>query len=825
MKIKLNLFLFLLSLLVKSISSNELNTNLLYNIINENNDNYLKMILNNYFNLNIKEDGREEIVHIVSKFISENTSLLSIPENGFFECATELIYGETSRYKNYLNFLAFSGKGISDLGLEEECIKNGFIYYLLTYEYKNGRDVTFTDQHDTFLFFQQNIFYTGICLIEKCNITLNLLFNETLDPKFYTYLKDELKIENAKIYDVAKLNETKDPIPTYDNDGKYNATKTKNEQFKYDLYYILRLIVYIILFIQFFASIIIHLFYKPYIRSKEIKNELIERNNSVETEEENNENDNIFGVTNEKKEKEENCCKKGIGEFLYNYLSLFNNIKILLKKKNHYYNNSNLEIITFLRIFCMILITFINNFEVLIKIPSKDFFYESFYCRYSFFILKFTSFGVDMWICLDGFETMYKLISYYKKYVFLKNKSIMTFGEIFKFYLYSFYKLISFFIFFFLVNYFNKYFIFYHSNRALFEYYSNHIYNDKLENKKLFLFLIPGYSFYYIYNLKATIFEDNIISKFSLLFINEFYAFTIFLIIFYISNLLKSKIFDYIVFSVNIFLYLLNYWICQFQKNDRIYYSYKLVLDNFLTIRYPHIIFNYFFLGAMAGLTCFYFKDSFESSSMSNDNEKSPFRFCYSAIKLFDYLVQNGRFFWIFLLLILQLIISFSFTLIIKINNNKIFIPFNGLQKFVLCYETGAFILFFSFMIVLMFFIRNENENKTKNYSSLLMLIDRTSFSFLNTINLVMYAFYCVFYFQLKLNYQNLWIITFGMFFFVCLENLVLTLAFVFLLKMINKKLMNFYLKSNKEKMKENEILNKQSELLDKSRETTEYKY
>jgi hypothetical protein len=438
--------------------------------------------------------------------------------------------------------------------------------------------------------------------------------------------------------------------------------------------------------------------------------------------------------------------------------------------------------------------------------------------------LKFASFGVDMWICLDGFEAMYKLISYYKKYVLNKAKQTMAFMDLLYFYLYSVYKLISFYLFFLLVNYLNKYFIFYTSDKALFEYYSNHIYNDKVDNHQIFFYLIPGYSFYNVYNNKCSIFKDIVISKFSLLFINEFQIYTIFLFIFYISNLLKSKIFDYAVLLFNFIIYFLNYWICQLEDGDRrkTYYSYKLVLDNFLTVRYPHIIFNYFFLGSMTGLTCFYYKDSFSNNSNLSDNENSPFRFCFYSIKIFDSLIQTGRYFWIILILILQIIICFSFNFLAKLNNNQIYIPFNMEQKIVLCYETGIFILLFCFIIVFLFLIKNENDNKTKNYYSLLVLIERTSFSFLNTINLVMYSYYCYFHFQLKLNYQNLWIITFGLFFLVCFENLVLTLAFVFLFKMVNKKIIKYLISPSKKGMKD--IINNQSELLEKSRTTQSVK-
>jgi hypothetical protein len=262
---------------------------------------------------------------------------------------------------------------------------------------------------------------------------------------------------------------------------------------------------------------------------------------------------------------------------------------------------------------------------------------------------------------------------------------------------------------------------------------------------------------------------------------------------------------------------LLNYWICAFKSDENTYYSYKLVLDNFLTVRYPHIIFNYFFFGAMAGLTCFYYKDSFSNNSLSNDNEKCPFRFCYNMIKFFDYLIQNGRFFWIILILLLQLFICFSFNILLILNNNSFYIPLNAEQKIVLCYETGLFIILFCFIIIMFYFIKNENENKEKNYSSLIFLIDRTNISFINLINLTLYSYYCIFSFQLKLSYQNLWIITFGLFFLICFENLISILSFVYFIKITNRKIVK-YCFSSKKKI---EIFNKQEEeLLDKSRDS-----
>ena len=789
--------------------------NLFYRNIKNENINFNSFFKNSQF----QKGGIDYIIGNISLFIVEHTNVLKAQRSQDYLNCIRSLNETTGDFVNYLGMIAFSGKGVSDLGLEEECLRNNYTYNLLTYDYINGSYVTISDQTHAFLFLQQNTFYTGLCFPNNCSRLLNFIFNETLNDIFYDYIKQNLNIQNAKIYDIGKRNVTRpEPYETYEQDGKYNYTKTKSEKRKFDLFNILKRIVYSVLIIQFVVSLVIHIFYKPYIKTKELRNEIDDNDSSFEPEEEDNESKPIFNLEKETKEKDEKrkSIFEGVGEFIYNYMSMFNNIKILLKKKNLYYNSNNLEIISFLRIFCMILITFINNFEVLIKIPSKDFFYEDFYRKKTFIMLKFTSFSVDMWICLDGFETMYKLINYYKKYVFKENKASMSFTNLVQFYFCSFYKLISFYIFFFLTNYFIKYFIYNKSDNAIFEYYSNHIYNNQLDNHELFVFLIPGYSFYYSYYKNISIFEKSIISKFSLLIINEFQIYIIFLLIFYISNLLKSKIFDYLVLIFNIILYSLNFLICKFKSEENTYYSYKLVLDNYLTIRYPHIIFNYFFFGALAGLTCFYFKDSFSNNSLSIDNDKAPFRFCYHLVKFFDYLVQNGRYFWIVLILILQLVICSSFNIFVKYNSNSIYILFNTAQKIVLCYETGPFILLFCILVIFMFFIKNEIVNKDNNYSSLIFLIERTQFSYLMCIKMILYSYYCVFNFQLKLNYQNLWIITFGIFFILCLENLILTLAFIFLFKMINKKIIKYFL-SSEEKV---ERPSKAEELFDKSRES-----
>ena len=761
---------------------------------------YSQKFLNNniFYNYPLNDDKSSITLQLLGFVINYTDAIKRDKWQDSYNCILTTMEGTTDYNPNYLNSLAFSGKDISVFGLEDECLRNNFSYYLVTYEFFRGSNVRRKLQNNSFIFFQQNTFYTGVCLPRICHNFITFLFNKTVNPTFYYFIQRNLEVRNARVYSVRNLDEDKDktkkdPTITYDINGRYNEKKTKNERYKYIIFLIFINLILFILAIQFIVSMIVHFCYSPILNAHQLRKEKIEeKKEESEDSEDDTSSAQLFGEIKIKEQTKKSCGEK-FCEILYNYFSIFDNAKFLSEKKNVFFNQFNLETIAYFRIIAMILMTFINNFEVLIKIPSRYFFYESFYTQYSTFILKFASFSVDIWLCLDGFETMYKLISYYKKYNLNRENKKNSFRYLLKFYLSSGYKLISFLLFFIIVNYCTKYFIHLLSSGPLFQYYANHIYNDRMDDKQKFKFLIPGYSLFYFYYYKCSIFLNIFISKYSLIFINEFYAYTLLIIIFYLSILLKNKFFDFFIIITNFGLYIANFWIVEFKSNEGIYYSYQLVFDNFVTTRYPHIVFNFFFLGALASLICFYNKDISSSNSICNVTGKIPFKFCYDMIKFFDFLKEKGRTFWVFFLIAIQILISLSFYFLVKLNDNTIFIPFNNLQRFVLCYESGLFVFLFCIILILIFFIRREKEGREKNYSSIIILIERTNFSFYHTINLVMYSFYCFFNFQVKLNIQNLIIVALAFFFIVFFVNLILTLGFVFPFKILNKYLIKHF--------------------------------
>ena len=110
-------------------------------------------------------------------------------------------------------------------------------------------------------------------------------------------------------------------------------------------------------------------------------------------------------------------------------------------------------------------------------------------------------------------------------------------------------------------------------------------------------------------------------------------------------------------------------------------------------------------------------------------------------------------------------------------------------------YESGLFIFTFCFNTILFF----ANDNNSKNYENynILNLFYQINFSYVNTIYLLMYSYYCFFGFQLKLTYQNLWLITLGLFVFFSFENLIITIIFIMPFKFIFKTLLDNYLVIN----------------------------
>ena len=736
------------------------------------------------------KDKVEEIRKSMKDYLNEIFSK-EINQSKFDICFYESMKRKNG-LENFLYSLSYSGKLYADLGNEYMCIEQNFTYFLMSY------DVNFEEISDynykIFQFFEKKNMYTGICLPNQCGELLRDLFNN------YTNIFANIKINqmnnNSKNCYEDNICEN-EPYFSLNKEGQFDKNISLKEKSKYLAFKTLYYASIVIIGIKILISILIALLPNVFNKGKILDKKLYEGTDYADDEEDGEGTEDeiiekvIYNNPSFSRDKNESCYEKWMKR-LYKYFSIWTNLLVLTLRKSIFYNNKNLEIIYRLKIFCLILITFSTNLDVYIHLPSRGFFEEFFYNKIYFFFIKFSSFGLDMYICLEGFEVLFKFMSYYKKYFFDAGKKTLTFKGFIKFYLFSLYKIISFFIIFFGGIYLSRYYIYMHYGGKLYTYYANN-----LNNENIFDVFNPKNNILSYFFKKDNNYDNFLFkSKMPLLFINEFCFFTIIMFIFYIGIRLKSKIYEFFILFL-LFISFCSSYLCSFlyqNNNEEELYAYKKITQNISLIKYPHIFFNHYLLGALAGIICFYLRDfATNNNSMISEQENCPFTTLLWFIEFIDYINQKGRKIAIFILVFIQFLISFFYTISLYIQNRNrekkdyiISLNFNPYIKVIYFYESGIFIFCFCFITILLF-TKYLDKKDYDNYS-IINLIFQINFSFVNNVFLLMYTYYCFFETQLKLTYQNLWVSTFGLFFIFCIENLVITILFIMPLKMIIKR-------------------------------------
>ena len=675
------------------------------------------------------------------------------------KCFNELFQKKNQYLENFLFSLTHSGKDFFDLGDEYSCDEQGFSYFLFSYDYDFKKKLDKTLEIKIFEFFEKKNFFTAVCLPDQCGDLLNNLFFN------YTY-----KIENIKI-------------------NKINEKEENNI-----IFFVLFIITMTIFGFEVLVSGIFFFGKNKFNQGKRLNSKIYEGNDYDDDDETDLEFSEkiIYNNPNFSTEKRESCSEKII-KFLYKYCSFSTNILILCFRKSLFYNNKNFVTIYKIKVFCLILITFSANMDVYIQLPSRGFFGRFFFNQIYFFFNKFSSFGLNMYICLEGFEAVFKFMSFYKKNFFDTGKKSLTWKGIIKFYFFSLYKIIGFLIIFFTIDFFQKDFIYIHHGGTLYTYFAENI---NIENI-LKVFNPKYYSIFSYFFEKNSEYDDFLFkAKMPLIFINEFICFLFVILLFSLGIKFKSKIYDLFLIFILFTSYGISY-VCDIidNKENNELYNYNKIIQNISLIKYPHIFFNNYLLGAFSGLICFYIKDySINNNSMINDFENCPFKIIIYTIEFFEYLNLKGRKFAITLSFIIQSLICLVYTIIINIknennerNNYIVSLEFNTPIKVIFFYESGIFLLCFCFNVILLFSKNLENKNNNNNYS-ILNLLFQINFSFANTVYVMTYTFYNYFIIQFELTYQNLWLSTFGFYILYCIENIIITMIFLMPLKIIFKK-------------------------------------
>ena len=493
-------------------------------------------------------------------------------------------------------------------------------------------------------------------------------------------------------------------------------------------------------------------------------------------------------VSNSKKNALINSVKKRkkLSNFIitmYNFNQSFLKlirVKTLTGIKNKIYSNKGLEMITGLRTFCLVLITLNICFRLFVESPAMRQLNFTFIQSFLFGSIKFSSFGMYYWVYLDGLVYTFKLMH------FVKNDK--SFGNFVKF----MYNLLPK-IFIFLFIFYGVYFLQRDVGRMevssmVFEQYVENEYNYKCLSNPLYL-LFPFFNPISYGKTKLVNNYFNNCYQFSYLIINEFYCILIFFAMFYYLYKYKSKKLDIIVSLAVLANILIMNFIPYFYEGvkDEKYYLLKYVLGETFSLRYPHNMFNIFFIGVFTGLIYYYNSFSVNDINSFLAEDYLPFQYLYNLMQLLfksNWLIKT--FLIIFNLGFIIVDCLIYYILQKKYKDQQILYEFTGLLKIFYLYEIPIVIMCTS--VLLIFLLMAEDKYQVKSFlgSRIFYIMEKISFSYVCLIQIL-----CLLFLSSSNTHGEIWTfvfffnIMFFEFFLGIIVSFVFTLAFELPVKIV----------------------------------------
>ena len=406
-------------------------------------------------------------------------------------------------------------------------------------------------------------------------------------------------------------------------------------------------------------------------------------------------------------------------------------LKTLTEFKNQIYSNKGLEMITGLRIFFLILITLNTSFNLFLESPSVKQINYKYLQDFLFGSIKFSSFGFYFWIYLDGFVYTFKLMHFVKNDRNFKRFALFMINLI--------PKIFVFIMIFYGVYYFQKDIGKIFELSSLFEQYAENDYDYKCLKNPFYL-LFPFINSIASKNNKMVYNYFNNCYQFAYVVINELYCIILFIIIFYFCYKYKSKILDLtisIIVLLNILIMNLLPYFTEKVKDEK-YYLLKYVMGETFSLRYPHTMFNIFFMGVFSGLIYYYHYFSVNDLNSYLNEEYLPFQFLSTLLQFlfkFDWIIKL-----ILVLISLGIIILDCLTFYIVQSggsDRQILYNFSGFLKFIYLYETPIVIFCCSVLLIFLLFAEDKFQIKAFLGSRIFYIMEKVSFSYICLIQMI----------------------------------------------------------------------------------------
>ena len=726
------------------------------------------------------------LIYAIFAFLNEHSDVDMFSS----DCGPSLYDYSTDKNSNNIlfNIFSHSGKGLNELGLENECnlvSTHNLSYFLILYQYEHNTYSFLSDDRDVFMFLNRSSFYTGVCVISECETFISDVFNRTLNEKLFTYLQTEMSITNIAY------------LPSQ------NAFPSDTRSTEYKVYTVLKWAV-MTLALTHLVLLVAHMF--KYAMRKDTASQLGDASNDSasndvifdsDEDEEYSENylrkkrsksknrDNMYTLFGNKSidfadlndnHKHPSCTCRSFMKSAFDLFNAFRNVKLLTSKRNLYYNEEDLEIISFFKVLVLLFMTLFQNVETIIKIPARDFSNEDFYASVWFIFLKLASYSADCFVALEGFVMMYKLMFYIKARSHA-NGGKVTCGVFLCFYLRVLSKVVSFIFIYFAFSICGQYVLWYFSNNSLYQYFSTQIYDSDVR-QWLLQIVVPFYNFVFAYSNTTNYDKLYSYNRFVIMYINLFYVFTFVMLVVFVSFKCKSKLFDIsamLLFAANTALAFFTTPSETYTQHDN--YNLTKVIRGLFSIRYPHIMCNHYLIGVFCGLTCFYHRDVVSGFPINEQEELyCPFKLCYRTTQWIDSLSTPCKAVLLYFNCVVLIAVAMNFKLLLLINSNRLIMKFDNAIKTVFLYERTLFLSAFTFLVVLLQTNNEESSIKHLMSAKVFNTFTRIDICYVSCLNMVVSSAFCMFNFQMKLSYQNLWFLSFGLFVLGFIFSLAMTL-------------------------------------------------
>lgn len=790
-------------------------------IINAIDSNKIFSIYNAFTNITTEQSLMETFLNGIF-FLDSKLNLTTLMSNPHFDkCFASLVNPNTSELNPEVKsntLLAFDacGKYLSDYGFSEDCLLNdAFEFFLLNYTLSIS-DFNTTSQYQIMRFMNQENFFTGFCMFKDCMDILQIIFNSTESKAFTDFLKQEAGIKNLTL--IRNNNITKTPV----------------------MFIIMTIIFYLIVIGSLIICIIrLSCFfsfrwkYLQFLKQNEIDDEQQSQSDSIISDDSqqqtksksnnNNSNSNkhvnltevdilnrskrIFEEELKRKNSFRNNIIERIGTFIVKYGSSvdpFQNFYNLVTRKNYWYNDSNLEFISFLRSCVNLGLSLFYNFLIIRQIPPKDLFNKSFYTQPTLYIIKIASYSHVCWVILDGIVMSFKLLNMIKDYFNTNCDKTVTLPFMVKYFSLVIPKMITFVI---MYIYFYSFVLNFKSYIPSISLFYNNINSTNSNNTDLlsiywksitkpgplffsgdvnhFNIIKPYISFNNSYLINEC--DDTVINGddrhnsiswpihivlVAQIMVNEFYCFIIYLIILYIAFKLRKHIYDKLIQVIIISLSII---LC-------VYFNNQLTNDSnsFNPACYIYFLGNmnhdynfcytlyYYGLGVLLGICFFYYQDIKNNYSSIQIGNYIPFQLCKTIVRQIISFSRKQYYFIktsILLLCVLLMFVGVTTPAYCYITNgiegNDVS-TCNYMNVFYTWEKVFISYLFAIVFLLMMVFIKGTVLEYLCQ-PTLSLFVERISSIYFLLIPWFIVFAYSVFLFQYSLSFQNLSFVAIGL--------------------------------------------------------------